>query len=371
MFWTFVIAAVIQCEFALYIFMRIFRIVGTQRIKPNSKQLVSIIICAKNEAGNLKKNLHAILSQQYHEASGKPMFEVIIVNDASTDDTAHVLQELKQRYDNLNVVTIAPNADRDLKGKKFALSKGVARAENNWLLLTDADCLPASNQWLQLMVTPLAQGKEIVAGYGGYNKTPGLLNAFIRWETMHTFLQYSTYAMAGKPYMAVGRNMACTKKALMQAQESLVWNALQSGDDDLLVRIAGNKTNTAIVADKAAFTYSDAKATMAEWITQKQRHLSTGKYYKNSIKLLLGTYGASHAVMWLCFFLLLSGGSWQDALIIMSARCLFVWATWIVAAVRVQEKNLIYLFPFLDIVWMVYNFAFLPYITWKNKKSWK
>src|SRR6185312_16266737 len=108
--------------------------------------------------------------------------------------------------------------ERNLQGKKFALSYGVVYAKNDWLLLTDADCAPTSNRWLEQMVAPLAAGKEIVAGYGGYNKTWGLLNAFIRWETLHTFLQYSAYSLAGKPYMAVGRNLACTKDILLKAQ---------------------------------------------------------------------------------------------------------------------------------------------------------
>ncbi len=221
------------------------------------------------------------------------------------------------------------------------------------------------------MIAALANGKEIVAAYGGYYKTTGLLNAFIRLETLHTFLQYSTYALAGKPYMAVGRNLACTRAVLQQAQQSEIWNALPSGDDDLLVSIMGNADNIAIVCNEAAFTYSDAKTTWSDWIKQKQRHLSTGKYYKGDIKLLLGGYAASHAAMWLCFFVLLYTHCWAGVVAVMAVRCFIYWLLWTVTAYRLKEKKLIYLFPFFDIAWMVYNFAFLPYITWKNKKHWK
>ncbi len=366
----FILAVAVQAGYGLYFFSRVFQLPG-ENIPAANHLPISVVICAKNEGENLRKNLPTILSQQYFNEHGKPNYEVIVVNDASTDDTAEVLKELEMQYDNLWDVVIPPDAVRDLKGKKFALGKGVAHAANDWLVLTDADCIPASDKWLAQMVAPLAQGKEIVAGYGGYNKMPGLLNAFIRWETLHTFLQYSTYTLAGQPYMAVGRNMACTKAVMKKASEAEVWNALPSGDDDLLVSIAGTAENMAVVADASAFTWSDVKRTFSEWVKQKQRHLSAGKYYKQSTKWLLAFYAAAHALMWLSFLPLLLSGHWQMALIVMMARCLVYWGLWAVTAVKLKEASLIYLFPLFDIGWLVYNFAFFPYITWKNKQQWR
>jgi len=368
---VFILLAIVQCGYALYFFIRILFLPLAKPAPAIEHQPVSIIICAKNEAANLKKNLPSILSQRYSNDAGLPLYEVIVVNDASDDDTVQVLMELEQRYDNLWDISISKDAVRDLPGKKFALSKGLAFAQNSWLVLIDADCAPASDTWLETMVAPLAEGKEIVAGYGGYAKGGGLLNAFKRWETLHTFLQYSTYAMAGNPYMAVGRNMACTKEALLKAQQSQVWGALPSGDDDLLVSVAGNANNTAIVCHEQAFTYTAAKATWGEWIRQKQRHLSTGKYYKKDIKLLLGAYGIAHAGLWLSFFALLFSSYWLLAINVMAVRCILYWALWAVTAMKLQEKKLIYFFPFFDIAWMVYNFVFFPYITWKDKRNWK
>ncbi len=367
----FCLFAAFQGGYAICFFMRIFSLAVAKPSQVKEHLPVSIIICAKNEAANLKKNLPSILSQRYSNDAGKAMYEVIVVNDASNDDTTQVLTALKQQYDNLYEVVILPDVTRNLQGKKYALSKGVAIASHDWLLLTDADCTPASPDWLATMVAPLALGKQIVAGYGGYNHQPGLLNAFIRWETMHTFLQYSTYALAGIPYMAVGRNLACTKEAFLTAQQSDVWNALPSGDDDLLISIAGTPANTAIVCDEHAFTFTNAKTSWHSWVQQKQRHLSTGKYYKTPIKLLLGAYGISHAALWICFFALLFSHYIMPVLIIMFVRCLIYWLLWTATTIKLREKKLIYLFPFCDIAWMVYNFAFFPYITWKNKKQWK
>jgi glycosyltransferase involved in cell wall biosynthesis len=367
----FLLAAAIQCVYVLYFFFRIFLLRAVKSLPADKLKPVSIIICAKNEAANLKKNLPHILSQKYTNEAGLVNFEVIVVNDHSIDDTAQVLQELELRYDHLWDVTTPKDADSKLKGKKQALSQGIIHAKHDWLLLTDADCLPVSDRWLEHIIVPLANGKEIVAGYGGYIKTSGLLNAFIRWETLHTFLQYSTYTMAGKPYMAVGRNLACTKEILLKAQQSKVWNVLSSGDDDLLVSIAGNAGNTAIVSNKTAFTRSDAKATWADWIKQKQRHLSTGKYYRKSTKLLLGLYACAHAVLWVSFFTLLFSDFRDVAIIVFGIRCFIYWSLWLFTAYKLKEKGLAYLFPLFDIGWMIYNFAFFPYITLKNKNDWK
>lgn len=379
-FVLFVVAAAIQCAYAIYFFSRIVFASsargggvqfpsGAQNL-PDNRQPVTIIICAKNEARNLQQNLPAVLAQRYTNAAGKPLFEVIVVNDASTDDTAAVLQALEQQYDNLWDIAISPDAERTLQGKKFALSKGLALATHPWLLLTDADCHPASDQWLQQMVAPLANGKEIVAGYGGYTSTGGLLNAFIRWETVHTFLQYGSYTLAGHPYMAVGRNLACTKDILLKAQRAEVWNKLPSGDDDLLVNIAATSTNMAIVHTPGSFTYSPAKPTWAEWARQKQRHLSTGKFYKKGVKRLLGAYGLSHALVWLLFFMLLFTGMWQYALWIMAARMGLYWLLFAVLAMKLKERAPAMLYPLFDFGWMIYNFAFAPYIIWKTKKQW-
>lgn len=364
LYWLFISAIVIQGFYALYFFIRVIALFKRAHVPERGLQGVSVIICAKNEAGNLRKNLPVILSQQYDAP-----FEVIVVNDASSDDTASVLKELEQQYNNLWDVIVLPNEKRELKGKKHALSRGIAAAKYEWLLLTDADCKPAGENWLELMVTPLTKGKEIVAGYGGYNRKPGLLNAFTRWETLHTFLQYSTYALAGVPYMAVGRNMACTKSVLSGAQQDPLWNVTASGDDDMLVRIAGNAHNVAVVGFKDSFTYSDGKTTWKEWAAQKRRHLSTGKYYKPHIKVLLGAYGFSHALMWLCFLIMFIV-DWKLAMFLAGIRCKGYWLIWSATSGKIFEKNLIFLFPIFDPAWAVYNFVFLPYITWKNKQQW-
>jgi glycosyltransferase involved in cell wall biosynthesis len=370
LFWLFASASLVQLLYALRIFSRIFSLPSPKPRNTVAKQPVSVIICAKDEAHNLKSHLPLIMAQRYTNEAGKPLFEVIVVNDCSNDDTEQVLQVLELQYGNLWHVTISPGEQRTFPGKKFALSEGVKHAANGLLLLIDADCSPASESWMERMVAPLNNGKEIAAGYGAYLPGSGLLNAFTRWETMHTFLQYSTYALSGKPYMAVGRNLACTKEIFLRAQATEVWNKLPSGDDDLLVSTMATKDNMAIVCDEEAFTYTESKTTWGDWLRQKQRHLSTGKYYRDDVKTMLGAYAITHMLGWLLFFVMLYYSP-QKALCYWGIRSLSIWAIWTVAAFKLKEKSLIILFPLFDIGWMIYNFAFSPYIVLKNKMQWK
>jgi glycosyltransferase involved in cell wall biosynthesis len=330
--------------------------------EPNNHPL-SIIICARNEAANLRKNLELILQQDH------PHFEVVVINDRSDDDTVQVLDSFSA-YPNLVTIHIPVGEQPSLPGKKFALSKGVALAKHEHLLLCDADCAPASTAWARLMASPLQKKKEIIAGYGPYERRKGCLNVFIRWETLHTFIQYCMFTRSGMPYMAVGRNLACTKSVLLKAQSHPYWQSMPSGDDDLLIRISANRHNTRILQDPAAFTYSIPKLTFTSWCAQKQRHLSTGKLYRQHIKVLLGVYGLTHGLMWLLFVVLCLMGNAYLVSTMMVLRCLLSWSVWALSARAMQEKSLLLLLPLCDVGWALYNLFLSPYIFFKTKKQW-
>ncbi len=361
-FW---VCIAVQLGYVCVFFWRVFSLPGDSYRAQGERQQASVIICARNEAESLARCLPRVLEQKYFGPGSALLFEVVVVDNGSTDDTMGVLKRLQQQYGHLVIVS------EPKEGKKHALKAGVATARHNWLVFTDADCAPDSANWLKLLVRPLAAGKEIVAGYSGYYHAPGLLNAFTRWETLHTFVQYSTYALAGMPYMAVGRNMACTRRVAETAIQHPLWQQLPYGDDDLLVNIAGNRKNTTVMCLPGSFTYSTAKTTWKEWARQKQRHLSAGKHYRLSARALLGLYGVSHAALWLVFFFMLATPMAPVAAMAMGIRCVVYWHTWYPATATVSEESLIFFFPFFDLGWMIYNFAFLPYIMWKNKKNWK
>ena len=202
-----------------------------------------------------------------------------------------------------------------IAGKKFPLSIGIKECKHEVVLLTDADCKPASEKWVAKMQAAFKPGIEVVLGMGPDYKEPGVLNKLIRWETFHTALQYFGFALAGTPYMGVGRNLSYRKELFFRNKGFSAINNLPSGDDDLFINKVATKSNTAIVLDPEAFTFSAPKQTWKDWMRQKARHYSTGKYYKRSHKFLLGLYAASLALFYPLFIASVIFFDWRWSLI--------------------------------------------------------
>lgn len=370
-FWAFVGWAVIQFLFAALLFSRFFKLgAGVGLLPVTQRKPVSIVICAKNEEVNLARNLPVVLQQNYTDADGNQLYEVVVVNDCSDDGTHEVLAGLMKQYPHLREIVITPETERNVAGKKFALSIGVAHANSEWVLLTDADCRPAGKEWLALMIAPLGEGKEIVAGYPAHESYPGWLNRFIRWETTHTYLQLASYALAGRPYLAVGRNLATTKAICLRTYADPAWTQVPTGDDDLLVKLNATSSNMTMIIDEQAYTFSSTRETLRAWMKQKERHTSDGKYYSGRVQTWLALYGISQAAVWVYYAYLVFTGYAVVAGLILLARCLVYWVLWAATATKLKEKGLVWLLPVFDIAWMLYNFAFLPYILRKNRQHW-
>lgn len=238
---------------------------------------VSIVICAKNEDDNLTEFLPKVLTQDY------PEFEVIVVNDCSIDNTENVIDEFAKIFSNLKKVTIKEDAYYK-HGKKFALLVGIKGAKYNNMLLTDADCYPASDKWLKEMSSRFSDKKEIVLGYGAYEKQSGLLNKLIRFDAFMIAVNYLSAGVKNKAYMGVGRNLAYTKELFFRKKGFSSHYHINSGDDDLFVNEAANETNVDICVGADAVTYSKAKKSFNAWMLQKARHLTTAPQYTSASK---------------------------------------------------------------------------------------
>ncbi len=253
---------------------------------------VSVVISAKNEEENLETFLPEVLNQDY------PEFQVVVVNDGSEDDTDMVLTRLKAIHPHLYITRIAPDK-KFYHGKKLPLSLGIKAAKHDILVLTDADCRPATDQWLKHMVTALhSRNKELVLGIGNYKKTKGFTNLWLRYDTFTIAIQYLGFALSGKPYMATGRNMAYSKQLFQKTGGFKNHIYVASGDDDLFVQEAANKTNTAVCMAAEAHTISAPPSSFKKWREQKIRHLSTASHYKKSIKFSLLTEPVTRELFW-------------------------------------------------------------------------
>lgn len=262
------------------------------RTKSAHSEPVSVVICARNEYSNLEENLPHFLEQDY------PEYEVVLVNDASDDDTFFLLKNFQLKYKHLKIINIEENVNF-FKGKKFPLSIGILCAKHELLLLSDADCKPASLNWIREMAQKFDKDTEIVLGYGAYQKTKGLLNKLIRFDTLNVAMQYLGLAKSGMPYMGVGRNLAYRKSLFLRNKGFISHYKIQSGDDDLFVNQTAKASNTCIQISHDSHTYSEGKQSFAEWFRQKKRHLTTGKHYKTRHTFILGFYQMINILWWI------------------------------------------------------------------------
>jgi poly-beta-1,6-N-acetyl-D-glucosamine synthase len=242
---------------------------------------VSVIICARNEDENLTEFLPKVLTQEYEN------FEVIVVNDCSWDNTEHVIDEFAKIFPNLRKANIKEDAYYK-HGKKFAILVGIKAATYNRLLFIDADCYPSSNNWLKEMVSGFSVQKQIVLGYGAYEKQNGFLNKLIRFDAFMIAVQYLSAGIKNRAYMGVGRNLAYTKELFFAEKGFSRHYHINSGDDDLFVNHAATNTNVNVCVSADGITYSKAKKTFKDWRIQKARHLTTAPLYSGTSKLNLG-----------------------------------------------------------------------------------
>lgn len=358
-----IIITAVQLFYYLYFFRRLA--FYTPKVKKEFQQHpVSIIVCGKNERKNFVRNMPGLVFQKYTGS-----YEIVVVNNNSTDNTKHVLEKLKNEFGRINIIEAHQKQNR-IPGKKYPLSLGIAAAQHEILLLTDADCVPASECWLQKMQEAYEEGIDIVMGYGQHTKRPGFLNKIIRFETFHTALQYLSYALAGIPYMATGRNLSYKKSLFIKNKGFAGIDHLPGGDDDLFINKVATPKNTAIVIEADAHTLSSPKTTWKEWKRQKSRHYSTSKYYKPLHKWLLGLYSFSHFLFYPLFITGCFFYNWQWPLAIFLLRFIIQFFVFARGMKKLNESDLIKWILLLDFWMFFYYLFFAQMLLKKERKTW-
>lgn len=333
--------------------------------KSSGNKPVSVVICARNELKNLRNFLPSILDQDY------PHYQVVVVNDCSWDESVKYLDEMEDAFKNLKVVTIQEQ-EKYRHGKKFALTLGIKAALHEHILLTDADCKPVGRNWIRHMAAAFTDKKEIVISYGAYEKNPGLLNKWVRFDTVMNALMYLGRAMHGKAYMGVGRNLAYTKSLFFKNKGFANHYHIMSGDDDLFINETATSQNVAVVLDPESFTYSKPKTSLQTWIYQKKRHMSAGAYYKGRDRRFVGTYYFSLFMFWLLLFLaFLVKLNWQIVVGILAIRLIVQMIVCWKGYKKLAESDLLLFLPLFDLL-SAFTYPLLAVSNLFIKtKSWK
>lgn len=278
------------------------------------KEPISVLIAAKNEREKLLKLLPVLERLDYER------YEVILMDDHSIDDTESIFKGIDNTDRKIAYYKVNQNAD----GKKQALKEGIDKSSHDVLLMTDADCLPDSNQWIKAMTSQLsAPEKQIVLGYSPYRTKGTTLSLWVHFENWLVGVQYLSYALRSLPYMGVGRNLMYRKSIYAPAMIDK-YGHLASGDDDLTIMQMATPENTAVCLDPESFVSTEPPASWSAYINQKRRHYSTAPYYRLQHKVLLGSFGLSQVLFYLAIFIMIYLGSWKIAIGIYLFRLIMI-----------------------------------------------
>lgn len=370
---TFLIALLVQLFYIVVLFGRMSFFYNNPKSSQHSNfEGVTVIVAAHNEKENLEKLIPALCNQDY------PDYEIMIINDRSYDDTESFLEEMMAVYPKLKTVNIKYTPEH-VTAKKYALTLGIKVSKNDVLLLTDADCIPKTNNWIKLMTAPVREDRKTFAlGYSQYNSNDGFLNSWIQFETLWTALQYISFAIWSAPFMGVGRNL-CYRRSFFMEKKAFkgLWH-INCGDDDLFVNLYANGKNTAVVIDPESITISKPKTSWNAYFTQKKRHFHAGKYYKAGDKQKIGIYSFTHLLFWVTGISLLTlfgiEKNWEQFAIILGiiiVRSILLTSVFTSARKKLEGKTKVFWTGFFDVMYLGY-FWIIGALGYQSKKvRWK
>ncbi|MBT8400524.1 MAG: glycosyltransferase, partial [Rhodothermia bacterium] len=319
---------------------------------------ISIVVAARNEESNLNALLDALRSQAY------PEFEVIIVDDGSTDATSNIVLDHIAADARVSLVTVEPVEPR----KKHAITAGINAAKHPLIALTDADCRP-SPAWLRRLVAHYdgLYSDRIVIGYGPYDREPGFLNYVARFENFTTAFLTAAACGVGRPYMAVGRNISYSRELFDRVGGLTTTMHSLSGDDDLFLQTAvGNGADVVHMFGKDAFVPSPPPGSWSSWLRQKHRHTSAGRYYPLGVQAHIAAFQISGVAMWLAPVLI----GWVGVACLL-LRLAVQHMALRNAATHLHEKDLLALHPLWDLTYVLYNVLVAPAGLLLQPRQWR
>lgn len=253
----------------------------------------SVVVCCHNESKHIER-LHAEISKAISRAwELGHQVDVLAVNHGSTDNTLQQLHHVAKDDPAWQIVDL----ERTLPSKKEALAFGIDQSQGHVLLLTDADCIPVSEDWVLHMIQGAAEAWDVHVGLSLPSPPPSgdqspWLRRFQRLEARRIAQRTVGAIDAGKPYMAFGRNLAFTREMWEQVGGFGNHRHVPSGDDDLWLQqafAAGAKVH--VSTHKESQTTSTWPDSWRAWRRQKTRHFTASALYPWSVRITLITPG--------------------------------------------------------------------------------
>jgi glycosyltransferase involved in cell wall biosynthesis len=236
----------------LYYYLFIFRKTGLKQRKQtteHTEEPVSVIVCVKDDDVNLSNILPLLLEQNY------PEYEVIVVDDNSSDDSEEILKFTQNQYPHLQIRNLVAN--NSVHGKSVVLGVGIKAAKYNRIVVTDVACRP-SPDWLKSISTGF--DSEIVISYTRYIA----VGKFVRIANYYESLFRLGYALNRRPYTASGENESFRKEIFFAKGFNPLLRKPEKVNQ-VFFNSAMNKTNTSVVLLPEAIVASEKHLSFGNW----------------------------------------------------------------------------------------------------------
>ncbi len=360
-FWSILTLCTTYCALQLYLIIGINRL--TYSKYTGGPQGISVIIAANNEGQNIRGLLQSLALQKYPTNC----FEVIVVNDRSSDNTEEIIRAFSDTHHNFHAITIRENTS-DMPHKKNALRTAIARSRFDILAFTDADC-SVPQHWLREISESFEETVGVVAGYSPYAKDP--TSGYLRFEEFKITLLASAMIGMKNAFLCTGRNFAYRKQVYHEVNgfESIKHSV--SGDDDLFLQAVQRTTRWEIryMTSPESVVYTMPPDSLGQFIHQRTRHISASRYYPAKIKTYYALIHLFHVFVFVgfVFFPLISLICLLiklniDALFNENGKRLF------------NEEFSLLVFFFSEIMLVLYSFfigplGFIKKFTWKGVRT--
>jgi glycosyltransferase involved in cell wall biosynthesis len=240
---------------------------------------VSVIVYVKNRFYDLQDFLPALLEQDY------PQYEVIVVNDGTTEENKNTLFRLQEQYPNLYFTHI-PDETRNVSRKKLGLTLGIKAAKYDCLLFTEADSHTRSSRWIKLMARHFGKDKTVVLGMSAKENAKGYFRKFITFDYFYSNIQILSMALLNRPYAGSGRNLIYSKMHYNEHKGFVHHSSIQRIEDNLFNSDIADGFNTKVELSPESVIMTDLN--VYDWKQEKKDKAFTGRFYKVRAEALWG-----------------------------------------------------------------------------------
>lgn len=315
--------------------------------------LISVIVPVRNEADNLP----LLLADLQNQSLPKELFEVLVVDDASSDGTADIVIEYAAAND-LNLSLLYSNGDRSSSPKKRAISTAIYQATGKYIVTTDGDCRVGEG-WLSTIASFFAKTEaKCVSGPVTFNDE-GKPMDYLQTVEFSSLVGSGACAMAaGKPNMCNGANFAYERSVFFEVGGFDGVDGIASGDDEFLLQKIAAKYPEQIffLKSRDAIVQTTPHRSWRAFKSQRQRWASKWKYYTRSSPRVLAVFiflaNFSLLVTSLLYFLGALSGHIAVALLLLKILPEWLFIGAVLRFLR-KEHTLIYI-PVVQIIYPFY-----------------